>query len=325
MHLPRLIEDDLFERVLIEPSTKRKCNELLIITGYASSAVLSRNTERLGRDVSIRLLVGMTQSDGVRRSDHERFRSIQGPRQLGGRIECRYELEMDTHSKVYVWLKDGVPTEAWIGSANYSFRGFGLALQSSREVLAPTCPATAYKYAEAIFSRGIDCASNAVNRSVKITDAERDSSYLMENRLHPGDGSNTAELSILSREGTVHGPGGGLNWGLRGSRNPNEAYIPVPAQSECRRYLPPKGTHFTVWTDDGEYMTLARGGDNGKNLTTPQNNSILGRYLRRRLGVQPGEQVRDEHVRAYGRSTLSFHQLRDDLYRMDFSRLDGYV
>jgi len=73
----------------------------------------------------------------------------------------------------------------------------------------------------------------------------------------------------------------GLNWGQRAGRNPNQAYLPIPAADQRSGFFPEVGEAFSVECDDGFKLTLVRAQQNGKALETPDNNALLGEYFRR--------------------------------------------
>jgi hypothetical protein len=130
-------------------------------------------------------------------------------------------------------------------------------------------------------------------------------------------------LSLLAADGTMHSKAG-LNWGQREGRDPDQAYIPVPAEvhRDLPGFFPPLGRRFTVQTDDGEVFICVTAQQNRKGLETPEDNSLLGRYFRRRLGVGSGEFVTRDHLQAYGRTDVKITKIDDDLYIMEFSRHD---
>ena len=76
---------------------------------------------------------------------------------------------------------------------------------------------------------------------------------------------------------------------------------------------------FTVLTDDGLSMSLVRAQEKGKALHSNPSNALLGQYIRDRIGVSSGEYVTRQHLENYGRSDITFTQLDEDSYDMDFS------
>ena len=118
------------------------------------------------------------------------------------------------------------------------------------------------------------------------------------------------------RQGETHARAG-INWGQRNKRDRNQAYIHIPP--EHRSYFPPRGQRFTVLTDDGRKLVVVVAQDAGKALQTPENNSILGRYLRERMGLRSGIYVTREHLDRYGRMDVEFCRISAKLYHLDFS------
>ncbi len=111
----------------------------------------------------------------------------------------------------------------------------------------------------------------------------------------------------------------GLNWGQRPGRNPNQAYLSVPGEVQRMGFFPVAGRRFGVETDDGELFVLVRAQASGKALETPDDNALLGRYFRQRLGVESGRLVTLAHLRRYGRTSVDIFKVSELKYRLDFS------
>ena len=65
---------DLYQKILIDPS--KKSDELLIVSGYATSAMCFHHISdvlSLGREINVRLIVGMTKRDGIDIANHKTF------------------------------------------------------------------------------------------------------------------------------------------------------------------------------------------------------------------------------------------------------------
>ena len=115
----------------------------------------------------------------------------------------------------------------------------------------------------------------------------------------------------------------GLNWGQRPGREPNQAYLSVPVEVQRSGYFPERGDGFIIECDDGFLMKCVRSQDNGKAIESPTDNSIIGIYFRRRLGVLPGHMVTLDHLPASGRISVDIHFRDKGLYYLDFSTLGG--
>lgn len=119
----------------------------------------------------------------------------------------------------------------------------------------------------------------------------------------------------------------GLNWGNRKDgteRDKNEAYLQLTPEIYNTDYFPPKGKFFIVETDDSETLIFVRAQKPiGTALQTPENNAILGKYLRKRLGLLEDEEITAENIEAY-RTTISFYKKDDLHYVLDYSRNDDF-
>jgi hypothetical protein len=113
----------------------------------------------------------------------------------------------------------------------------------------------------------------------------------------------------------------GLNWGQRPGRDENQAYLSVPAYIQRSGFFPDRGEPFIVECDDGEILKCVRSQDNGKAIETSGNNSILGIYFRKRLGVRSGYLVTIDHLYRYGRISVDIKYINDYKYYLDFSTL----
>ena len=124
-------------------------------------------------------------------------------------------------------------------------------------------------------------------------------------------------LPLVMRNGETHNAGG-LNWGQRSGRNPNQAYIPIPKDIRDSDFFPPRGEQFTALTDDGFSIIFARVQDYGKSLHSTLDNSEIGRYIRQRIGVESGEYVTRQHLINYGPLDVGFTKIDSETYLMDF-------
>lgn len=111
----------------------------------------------------------------------------------------------------------------------------------------------------------------------------------------------------------------GLNWGQRLGREPNQAYLAVPAEIQRSGFLPERGEEFLIECDDAEILKCVRAQANGKAIETCGNNAILGLYFRRRLNVRPGYMVTIEHLYRYGRLSVELRRQNNYRYFLDFS------
>jgi hypothetical protein len=323
-----LIYNGLFEEALLKP-IERGATSLNVVTGYASPAMISRHLdiakERYKIKVDLDLLVGMTGRDGLSRTSLLGFRSIR--RQIPGNdFRCSFSTKPTSiHSKVFVWSNESGPVQAFIGSANYTQAGFGLSSQTLQhhEVLVEVDAHEAFDYAITIASSTIDVNHPDIASYIDIFDVDGNSAQEGQEEATPTllGGAQSVLLPLVQvkrNPGHVHNAGGGLNWGQRGTRNRNEAYLPIPISVQNANFFPPKGEHFQVITDDGESFIATTAQEGGKAIETPNDNSILGKYFRRRLGVQSGAFVQTEDLGRFGSNAVEFTAVEPGLYYLDF-------
>lgn len=342
-----VVDNELFEYVLMKPRLSSQApNTLRIVSGYATHAMAARHLiemTKLGKTLNVDLIYGMAGADGVSKINHLGFLSLQEHKEFEfeGNFECSYvKKPKSVHSKVYVWCKDNIPVQAFVGSANYSESGFNL--PSRIETLSECDPLSAYKFFLKIKALSTKC--DEVDRDVdfplklrNLPNVPRviDPVVLIEqNKSSPYYGCEKVVLSLLTKNGNV-GNGSRLNWGVRpdgkpresinsnGSksiRNPNQSYIGLPAKLQRSGFFPEIARRFTVLTDDNQIFTCVRAQANGKGIETPQDNSEIGRYFRKRLGLELGSYISIQDLKRYGRFDVSFYKIDEENYVMDFSR-----
>ena len=64
-------------------------------------------------------------------------------------------------------------------------------------------------------------------------------------------------------------------------------------------------------------MRVEQEGD--KAITCPDDNAMLGRYFRDRIGVENGKPITASDLQNYGRTSVLFTKLNDELFYLDFS------
>ena len=332
MTFGEVISENLFERVLLEP-TARGANELFIVSGYASAAMVSRHFEivskEFGRDLSINLHVGMSGRDGLSRNTLLGLQSI--PRQLSGReFNCTLSPRgSSNHSKVYVWCDEAGPREAFLGSSNYTQLGFGVTGSNTRhrEVCTPIDPEMGMRYVLESSKHGIGYKSGDVFDYIDLFDdfsKQTESIEDPQNRVELT--SEFVDLPLVMMRGKNAGEvhhRSALNWGQRENRNPNQAYIPVPSSVAKSSFFPEKGVHFQVSTDDGEAFLCTVAQDGEKAIETPTDNSIIGLYFRRRLGLPSGARVNRSDLERFGATSVRF--TRRDLENYELSFQPGMI
>ena len=308
-----MLTDNLFSQVLIKPALRSAKTRLQIVSGYATASMAHRHLEKLMEELkenkanaSIELIVGMTGYSGIELAQHLAFFDLAQSRSYGIDFSCRYIAQSSpVHAKAYVWLDDSGPFMAFCGSANYTITGF---IRRQIEAVTQADPAAVSKFYDECLPYTIDCLDETVPDCVTLTETRRTDDNVNK---------DTVTLSLLTKStGETHKKAG-LNWGQRPGRDPNQAYIPIPAQHYD--FFPPIKEQFTVLTDDGYSFVFVRAQERGKALHTTQNNALLGKYIRTRMRLPSGEFVTKQHLLDYGRTDVTLIKIEDETYLMDFS------
>ena len=83
--------------------------------------------------------------------------------------------------------------------------------------------------------------------------------------------------------------------------------------------MPEKEFTFTMLTDSGISLDCTVQQDGRKAVTTTDNNSILGRYIRQRIGVDEGSLISVEDLERYGRTDFVLSKIDDETFQFDIS------
>ncbi len=130
---------------------------------------------------------------------------------------------------------------------------------------------------------------------------------------------NSRRVYLLDKDGNVQY---GLNWGRRDNREPNQAYLQLESEVYNTDFFPTKGTYFLVSTDDGDCFALNRAQktESGTALQSPENNSIIGLFLRKRLGLSSDVEITKDAILDYGRIDILFTKIDNRHFILDFSQ-----
>ena len=320
--------DKLYDEVLMKPSKNPDFNKLLIVSGYATAAMSFHHFNDLKKksiNIHVQLIIGMTLSNGISYSNHSGFNDLINDNNIS--FNCSYiNKGLPVHSKLYIWCNRDKPELAFTGSANYTQTAF--CLNSQKEILAECNLKPSIEYFRLLERYSIPCNHSNANESVKIyRDRQRKKMRnINKSRETTGQELDYFELpsvtvSLLDKDGNLP-ERFGLNWGQRPeyNREPDQAYIRLTSDIYKSSFFPPLSIHFTVHTDDDKTMVCTRAQENGKAIHTPHNNSIIGQYFRKRLGVESGAKVTRDHLDQYGRADIIFYKVDDETYYMDFSK-----
>lgn len=324
-----MIDDD-FINVMFKDPIKKGADTLQIVCGYATPNMASWFFKNMP-PVSMKIIVGQA-AEGISVTVHEGFKDlVLSPFSKKVKFSCQYVYRNNiVASKVYIWLKDGKPIKAFIGSMDFTQEDFS---QSQRHLMNECDPAQALAYFDKIEADTICCEHSEIEEYILIR-AVHDAFDKLNNPKKDLDacGIPSVTLSLLnSKTGETHKTSG-LNWGhrcnvrknkqgklVKSPRNPNEAYIPLPRNAAKSGFFPLGRQHFTALTDDRKQLILRveQGGD--KAITTPKGNNLLGLYFRNRLDLPEGAFVKREDLDRYGRTDVTFYKLDDEQFFMDFS------
>ena len=309
-----IIDEDLFEIVLLHPLSKHNADRLTIVSGYASASMLSHHLAELnesGGNPMIDLTIGMASVDGIASAQHNAYQRFN--ERSDQNVRCRYYTKNSSvHAKVYVWSRLKQPVVAFAGSANYTHSGFR---RGNRiEVMTEVSADSAYEFCRKIHGGSQLCLAESIYELIQV----HAPTTSIRSSIEVPRAGDSVRLSFLIKETNETPKRSGLNWGQRPDRQPNEAYIPIPSDIYKTGFFPPIGERFIVQTDDHETMEFVRAQSNGKALHTPESNSLMGLYFRSRLGVPSGEYVTLEHLVQYGRTDVKFIKIDEETYFMDF-------
>lgn len=325
-----MLTENLFDTILIKPA-KADVDTLCIVSGYATSAMAFHHLQTLKDNhsrIKINLILGMIPDEGIPVSNHRGFQQIMNT-DFAGNFQCSYLTNPPAvHSKVYTWCKDNNPIYGFVGSANYSQTAFGLG--APRREIMDSCDAKdAFDYYKQISKESIYCNHSEAENLVQIYHdryiarrkliAEKKELLAEQTSFLPEiDELPFVRINLLDNQGELP-KRSGLNWGQREGREPNQAYIHLPAEVYRTDFFPPRGIHFTVSTDDKKAFICSRAQDNGKAVHTPHNNSLIGEYFRNRLKLANGALVQKEDLIKYGKTYVDFYKVDEETYFMDFA------
>lgn len=306
----------LFERILVEPA--KKFSKLKIVSGYGSAAMGYNHRQYLDTlelNPSIELVLGMTLKDGLGQATHNAF--IDLSKRPEKKFSCSYLVKgQPIHAKTYIWYDNDTPALAFVGSGNYSQNAF---FDKTIETFTEADPKLCNSFFIQSRMNSLGCLDNSVLNNLKIYDEFKlERKKNLDRTVLQSLEMNCVILSLLGKNKLVQSRSG-LNWGQRPKRESNQAYIPVTAEIARSNFFPSRTRKFTLTTDDGFSMNCVIAQDGDKAIQTTENNSILGRYFRSRLGLRLGEPIRIDDLIRYGRTDVKICRLDLESYFLDFS------
>lgn len=311
-------------------------NNIVIVSGYVGYQTIKMLCEQCC-DVRITVVYGMYGSERISQPLHLALMEVQ--RQYSN-ITILYST-IPVHSKIYTWNCDAKIEKALVGSANFSISGM---MNDYKEVLSDVeqdTYSTLKEYCDYVLSKAISC-NDAEVKFQKVFKASGHSKL-----VQPLLAKNVCRATLLDRNGMVSKKSG-LNWGLsNGHVSEGDAYIRITSNyiKLFPSLFPPKkyvgmdnplsngkknreNDEVELIWDDGEKMIGLLEGQqtktiNGlvypKQLSTSPSKSILGKYLRKRLGVDLNHTITKSDLLRYGRTSIDISLVGEGIYYLDFS------
>jgi hypothetical protein len=294
-------------------------DELVILSGYLGPNPVRRLAEL---PFNSTVIYGMYGDKGIQERLHNALINIQKNVQ---HINIYYST-VPIHSKCYIWKNQNIIQHALIGSANFSTNGL---TTPYREILAETTYDTfqpLYEYIDRVMSNSILCTDLNLSFSPKKITT-----------------SMTCHMSLLDNRGAVPSKSG-LNWMFStGHVSYNDAYIAIRKEHirGCPSLFPPKQSFPStehggrlhrhndiieiIWDDGFTMDGLLEGTQDEfrinypKQISSSPKKSLMGEYLRHRIGVQSGTFVTIDNLSRYGRTNIEVSLLDEGIYYFDFS------
>ena len=311
-------------------------NNIVIVSGYVGYQTIKMLCEQCC-DVRITVVYGMYASERISQPLHLALMEVQ--RQYSN-ITILYST-IPVHSKIYTWNCDAKIEKALVGSANFSISGM---MNDYKEVLSDVeqdTYSTLKEYCDYVLSKAISC-NDAEVKFQKVFKASGHSKL-----VQPLLAKNVCRATLLDRNGMVSKKSG-LNWGLsNGHVSEGDAYIRITSNyiKLFPSLFPPKkyvgmdnplsngkknreNDEVELIWDDGEKMIGLLEGQqtktiNGlvypKQLSTSPSKSILGKYLRKRLGVDLNHTITKSDLLRYGRTSIDISLVGEGIYYLAFS------
>lgn len=311
-------------------------NNIIIVSGYVGYQTIKMLCEQCS-DVHITVVYGMYGSERISQPLHLALMEVQ--RQYSN-ITILYST-IPVHSKIYTWNCDAKIEKALVGSANFSISGM---MNDYKEILSDVeqdTYSTLKEYCDYVLSKAISC-NDAEVKFQKVFKASGHSKL-----VQPLLAKNVCRATLLDRNGIVSKKSG-LNWGLsNGHVSEGDAYIRITSNyiKLFPSLFPPKkyvgmdnplsngkknreNDEVELIWDDGEKMIGLLEGQqtktiNGlvypKQLSTSPSKSILGKYLRKRLGVDLNHTITKRDLLRYGRTSIDISLVGEGIYYLDFS------
>jgi hypothetical protein len=324
-----MIQSDFYKQILLDP-LKFNPDELYVVGGYSSSAMLRRHIEgdpesdikeksALPENLQLKVLHGMFAQDGMTALEHSEFVKLT---ESHSNVEVRCTtVRPASHMKIYAWARESQHLIAFSGSANYSQGAF---FGRTREILSECDANLALQIAKELWAEATPIAEVTLKFAAK---------RLERIAQTPSD---TLILPLTVNNGLRMPDASGINWHTGPKRthrkDKDAAYISVSHHSDTPGFFPSRKEVFLAQWDDGTVMPMRTISGKHKGagihryggITSCDDNQILGRYLRERISAKIGIPMKDIpveliHLQVYGRTAIQVTRTGDSTYMFDFS------
>lgn len=339
------LEEILFNRHEI---VSEEPDEFVIISGYIGPYPIERLSELPMKTT----VIGGMYSGGI---NARLLNSLNTSKSKNKNLSILFSKE-EIHSKIYIWKKDGKILNALIGSANFSSNGLRTDYRESLADATRDTYAPLEEYYQYIISGSSE--EPILSNKQLVIDFSKTPLALEKPKVEIKYTYDIPLFSHSQKEGEYVNTESGLNWGLarfNGSHvAPGDAYIRLPKdilkdnqgllEPFDREFETPQGKRKrssapieVIW-DDGTIMPASLEGiQKYKGLNYPKQlasyssrtpyldgqriskKSILGRYLRKRLGIELDDLITIQTLEKYGRKTITLSLIETGVYYADFS------
>lgn len=311
---------------------KLNVDELIVLSGYVGPVPVMKLSDL---PFNSQVVYGMYQSDGIKTGLHHILREVT----VNSDTTKVFYADMPVHSKCYIWRKNGMIESALIGSANFTTAGLSTPY---KEILSDV-QVESYKplndYLEGVLNSSKLCTNYSDDECIKLN--MNPSFEYLNQKLR----ESVCNMPLYSlRDGKVPEKSG-LNWGLANAHvSEGDAYISITTElvGDYPSLFPPKqessgivipGSRISrkndpvelIW-DDGTVMEgLLEGNLVVNGITYPNKlcsfprKNLLGKYLRKRLGVEVDHLITLDELKRYGRTSIGVSLIGDGVYELDFS------
>lgn len=325
-------------------------DELIIISGYLGPAPIERLSELKNMKVTV---IGGMYPRGI---DARLLDALNKIKNSNPSLKILFA-EQEIHSKIYIWKAKGKILSALIGSANFSSNGLRTDYRESladatRDTFSPL--EIYYKF---ILEHSTETVN--LDKGQMLIDFDSQGGESISVNQSSKKFIFNIPLYIIKENTKFVPKSSGLNWGrARLSSNAHvaegDAYIRLPKEilkgtgdlikPFDPEFITPDGKRKRnsepielIW-DDGTIMEASFEGIqkynnkkypkqlasfsskipylNGKKISKK---SILGRYLRKRLGVGVDDLITMDTLKEYGRDTVTLSIIDEGVYFADFS------